>query len=78
MRCDKTADAAALALARVFAALVCAGLWERCLRGLDFASFEARGFIYKITPTGASASKVSKNRQKIKKTVNNFHFSVAK
>ena len=78
MRGNKTADAAVSALARAPAASCRAGRQGCCPRLLDFASFGARGFIYKIAPPGESAPNVPKNRQKIKKTVNNFHFSVVK
>ena len=78
MRGNKTADAAVSASARAPAASCRAGRQGCCPRLLDFASFGARGFIYKIAPPGESAPNVPKNRQKIKKTVNNFHFSVAK
>ena len=78
MRGNKAWDAAASALARAPAASYCAGRQGCCPRLLDFASFGARGFIYKFASPGESAPNVPKNRQKIKKTVNNFHFSVAK
>ena len=78
MRGNKTADAAVSALARAPATSCCAGRQGCCPRLLDFASFGTRGFICKFASPRASAAKVPKNRKKIKKTVNNFHFSVAK
>jgi hypothetical protein len=58
--------------------LGCAACPRCCQSMRVFASFGVRGFICENASLSACASKAAKNAKKLKKTVNNFHFSVVK